>query len=126
MGISGRLINVWALALSCFTVADYILRHHRRTMKFVGTLGFCLVIVVLCSATNYDPSPNPEAVVQVGKARFTALTEHLVRMEWGGANDAATFAFVNRNLPTPKFTTTKDGNWTLIQTSAVEVSPYYG
>ena len=76
---------------------------------------------VSTSATRHDPGPNPEAVVQVGKARFTVLTEHLVRMEWGGANDAATFAFVNRNLPTPNFTTTKDGNWTVIQTSAVMV-----
>ena len=81
-----------------------------------------LSALFVASAVQYDPSPNPEAVVQVGKARFTVLTEHLIRMEWGGANDAATFAFVNRNLPTPNFTTTKDGNWTVIQTSAVEVS----
>jgi hypothetical protein len=90
-------------------------------MKFVCSLGFFLSVAVLCSAADYDPSPNPEAVVQVGKARFTVLTDHLVRMEWGGANDAATLAFVNRNLPTPKFTTSKDGNWTIIKTSAVEV-----
>ena len=93
-----------------------------RIMKFMYSLGVILIIAVLCSAADYDPSPNPEAVVEVGKARFTVLTEHLVRMEWGGANDAATLAFVNRNLPTPKFTTSKDGNWTIIQTSAVEVS----
>ena len=85
-----------------------------------------VLLLLLCSVAtatweDYDPSPNPEAVVQVGKARFTVLTDHLVRMEWGGANDAATLAFVNRNLPTPKFTTSKDGNWTIIQTSAVEV-----
>ena len=84
------------------------------------------VLLLLCSvhvamAADYDPSPNPEAVVQVGKARFTVLTDHLVRMEWGGANDAATLAFVNRNLPTPKFTTSKDGNWTIIETLAVKV-----
>ena len=81
-----------------------------------------LIFVVFPLASGYDPSPNPQAVVLAGKARFTVLTEHLVRMEWGGANDAATFAFVNRNLPTPKFTTSKDGNWTVIQTSAMEVS----
>lgn len=91
-------------------------------MKFVCSLGFSLVIAVLCSAVDYDPNPNPEAVVQVGKARFTVLTDHLVRMEWGGTNDAATLAFINRNLPTPKFTSSKDGNWTIIKTSAVEVS----
>ena len=95
-------------------------------MKLVCSLGFFLVFAILCSATDYDPSPNPEAVVQVGKARFTVLTDHLVRMEWGGANDAATLAFINRNLPTPKFTTSKDGNWTIIQTSAVEVLRHAG
>ena len=81
-----------------------------------------LLCNVVAAATDHDPSPNPEAVVQVGKARFTVLTDHLVRMEWGGANDAATLAFINRNLPTPKFTTSKDGNWTIVQTPAVEVS----
>ena len=88
------------------------------------------VLLLLCSvvaaATDHYPSPNPEAVVQVGKARFTVLTDHLVRMEWGGANDAATLAFINRNLPAPKFTTSKDGNWTIIQTSAVEVLRHAG
>ena len=81
-----------------------------------------LMFVSVAMAVGSDPSPNPQAVVQAGKARFTVLTEHLIRMEWGGTNDAATFAFVNRNLPAPKFTTNKDGNWTVIKTSAVEVS----
>ena len=88
----------------------------------LATVSVLLLLCCVATTTDYDPSPNPEAVVQVGKARFTVLTDHLIRMEWGGANDAATLAFVNRNLPTPKFTTSKDGNWTIIQTSAVEVS----
>ena len=71
---------------------------------------------------QYDPTPNPKSVVEIGKARFTVLTSHLIRMEWGGSNDAATFAFINRNLPTPVFNVTKDGDWTVIQTSAVKVS----
>ena len=91
-------------------------------MDHLAAVSVLLLLFSVATAINYDPSPNPEAVVQVGKARFTVLTDHLVRMEWGGANDAATLAFVNRNLPKPKFTTSKDGNWTIIQTSAVEVS----
>ena len=87
----------------------------------LATVSVLLLLCSVATAADYDPSPNPEAVVQVGKARFTVLTDHLVRMEWGGANDAATLAFINRNLPTPKFTTSKDGNWTIIKTSAVEV-----
>lgn len=74
------------------------------------------------SLPENDPSPNPKSVVQVGKARFTVLTNHLIRMEWGGSIDAATFAFINRNLPTPVFNVSKDGNWTIIQTPAVKVT----
>ena len=87
----------------------------------LATVSVLLLLCSVATAADYDPSPNPEAVVQVGKARFTVLTDHLVRMEWGGANDAATLAFVNRNLPTPRFTGSKDGNWTIIETSAVKV-----
>lgn len=94
-----------------------------RLYAVTSIAAFFMLVSVSTSVEN-DPSPNPQAVVQAGKARFTILTEHLIRMEWGGANDAATFAFVNRNLPTPKFSTTKDGNWTVIQTSAVEVRNY--
>ena len=94
-------------------------------LRLVTALFLMLVCDNSASLTlQNDPSPNPAAVVQAGKARFTVLTEHLIRMEWGGANDVATFAFVNRNLPSPKFTTSKDGNWTVIQTSAVEVSDF--
>ena len=76
---------------------------------------------VVSAALRYDPKPNPGSVVKVGQARFTVLTSRLIRMEWGDTNDAATFAFINRNLPTPQFNTSKDGDWTIIQTSAVTV-----
>ena len=83
-------------------------------------------LAVLCHAVP-NPKPNPDSVVQIGKARFTVLTENLVRMEWGGMVDAATFTFINRNLPTPKYTLSNDtdpqGNvWNVIKTSAVKVT----
>ena len=76
---------------------------------------------VVSAALRYDPKPNPGSVVRVGQARFTVLTSHLIRLEWGDTNDAATFSFINRNLPTPQFNTSKDGDWAIIQTSAVTV-----
>ena len=86
------------------------------------SVGLILLLAVLSSgAFRYDPKPNPGSVVKVGQARFTVLTSHLIRMEWGETNDAATFAFINRNLPTPHFSTSKDGDWTVIQTTAVTV-----
>ena len=42
----------------------------------------------------------------VGKARFTVLTPELIRMEWaadGKFEDHASFVFINRRLPVPKF-----------------------
>ena len=89
---------------------------------------FCLLLLLLVAVcrAQFDPKPNPAAVVQVGKARFTVLTEWLIRMEWGQAVDAATFTFINRNLPTPKYnhTTVPDTvgkNWTIISTDSVQV-----
>ena len=53
-----------------------------------------------------DPVADPKAVVTVGNARFTVLTPQLIRMEWsadGKFEDHASFVFINRKLPVPKF-----------------------
>jgi alpha-glucosidase (family GH31 glycosyl hydrolase) len=56
----------------------------------------------------YNPVADPRAVVKFENARFTVLTSRLIRMEWGADGefeDHASFVFLNRNLPVPKFTT---------------------
>jgi alpha-glucosidase len=56
--------------------------------------------------TAINPVADPKAVVTVGKARFTVLTPELIRMEWaadGKFEDHASFVFLNRRLPVPKF-----------------------
>ena len=53
-----------------------------------------------------NPVADPKAVVTQGNARFTLLTPELIRMEWaadGKFEDRASFVFLNRRLPTPKF-----------------------
>ncbi|MGA2907942.1 MAG: TIM-barrel domain-containing protein [Terracidiphilus sp.] len=53
-----------------------------------------------------NPVADPKAVVTVGHARFTVLTPQLIRMEWsadGKFEDHASFVFINRRLPVPKF-----------------------
>ena len=53
-----------------------------------------------------NPVADPKAVVTVGNARFTVLTPQLIRMEWsadGKFEDHASFVFINRRLPVPKF-----------------------
>ncbi|MGB6545680.1 MAG: TIM-barrel domain-containing protein [Candidatus Acidiferrales bacterium] len=55
----------------------------------------------------YDPVADPRAVVTLRNARFTVLTPRLVRMEWaadGKFEDHASFVFLNRKMPVPKFT----------------------
>ena len=51
-------------------------------------------------------------MVTVGNARFTVLTPQLIRMEWsadGKFEDHASFVFINRKLPVPKFEVTLTG-----------------
>ncbi len=53
-----------------------------------------------------DPVADPRAEVILGKARFTVLTPQMIRMEWaadGKFEDHASFVFINRKLPVPKF-----------------------
>jgi alpha-glucosidase len=55
----------------------------------------------------YDPVADPRAVVTLGNARFTVLTPRLIRMEWAADakfEDHASFVFLNRKMPVPKFT----------------------
>jgi alpha-glucosidase (family GH31 glycosyl hydrolase) len=56
-----------------------------------------------------NPVADPKAIVILGRARFTVLTPQLIRMEWaadGKFEDHASFVFLNRRLPVPKFEST--------------------
>ncbi len=58
------------------------------------------------SAELDNPVADPKAVVTLGHARFTVLTPRLIRLEWaadGKFEDHASFVFLNRRLPVPKF-----------------------
>jgi alpha-glucosidase (family GH31 glycosyl hydrolase) len=76
-----------------------------------------------------DPVADPKAVVTLGKARFTVLTPQLIRMEWaadGKFEDHASFVFINRRLPVPKFvksvTSDQGGQRLTIKTSDLTLS----
>ena len=72
---------------------------------------------------NYNPVANPAAVVESkdGHARFTVLTERLVRLEWTSKaefEDRASIAIVNRFVPkVPDFTQSQDSQTTVIRTA---------
>ena len=93
-------------------------------MKRILLLAALLAAAFTGQAKN-DPVAPAEAQVVVGNARFTVLTDRLIRMEWsenGRFEDHATLAIVNRNLPVPKFTATRSGDGATIRTSAVTLT----
>ena len=72
-----------------------------------------------------NPVADPGAVVTQGNARFTVLTPQLIRMEWaadGKFEDHASFVFLNRRLPVPKFSHTASGGKLTIKTSALTLT----
>jgi len=72
-----------------------------------------------------NPVADPNAVVTVGKARFTVLTPELIRMEWaadGKFEDHASFVFLNRRLPVPKFEREESGKQLVLKTSALTLT----
>ena len=80
-------------------------------------------LVISASAfAEGNPKAADAATVQVGNARFTVLTDRLIRMEWsadGKFEDRATLAIVNRELPVPQYTKSVANGVTTIRTSAV-------
>ena len=84
-----------------------------------------LLAAVFSTRAKDNPVADPQAVVTVGNARFTVLTDRLIRMEWsanGAFEDHATLAIVNRRLPVPKFTASRSGDGVVITTGAVTLT----
>ena len=72
-----------------------------------------------------NPKADDRAMVIAGNARFTVLTDRLIRMEWsasGAFEDNATLAIVNRNLPVPAFSVKRSGDAVTIKTDRVTLN----
>lgn len=81
-----------------------------------------LILGLPVMAQENSPLAHPEAVVRVGKARFTVLTPEMIRIQYsdkGEFEDRATFAIINRRLPVPRFTSKKKGGYLYIKTDAL-------
>ncbi len=86
-------------------------------------LSFLLPSAVFGAENN--PVAKPEAVVVSGNARFTVLTDRLIRMEWaadGVFEDNATLAIVNRNLPVPAFKKSEKGGVLSLKTDKLSLT----
>jgi len=84
-----------------------------------------LILLPLCVEAQDNPVAAPGAVVTFGNARFTVLTNRLIRMEWaadGAFEDRASLAIVNRNLPVPKFSQSLKGGVLTISTGKVTLT----
>ena len=82
-------------------------------------------VLVFFQAEAQNPVAAPEAQVVAGNARFTVLTDRLIRMEWspeGFFEDHATLAIVNRNLPVPSFSAKPQGDGAPTMTVIVNLS----
>ena len=78
--------------------------------------------LVASAAHEHNPKAADDAVVVEGNARFTVLTDRLIRMEWsenGSFEDRASLAIVNRRLPVPSFKVIRSEGSLTIKTSAL-------
>lgn len=90
--------------------------------RTILTVLLAAVAFVAASADSFQPKANEKAVVIQGNARFTVLTDRLIRMEWsedGVFEDRASFGIVNRNLPVPDFKVRKSAGSLTINTGKV-------
>jgi hypothetical protein len=93
-------------------------------MLLLVLLGAAAPPSASAAATN-DPTAAPAAVTLSGCARFTILTERLIRMEssaTGKFDDRASFAVINRRLPVPAFEVVRNASTTTIRTAALELT----
>eukprot|EP01084_Bolivina_argentea_P280871 480426_1 len=91
----------------------------------------CLVLQIILEISscwqlkNYNPKANADSIVSTNVARFTVLTENLIRLEYdphGTFEDRATVTTVNRYLPKPQFTSANNNNQVTITTPSLTLT----
>lgn len=73
----------------------------------------------------FKPIADPEAVIQFGHARFTILTDRLIRLEYhplGHFEDRASQAFWHRQQPVPRFTSRLEAHTLEIETDYLHLT----
>ena len=76
----------------------------------------------MSAADEMNPMADPAAVVTSGRARFTVLTDRMIRIQYSVSEkfeDRATFAVINRRLPLVDYRTREEGGYLYIETSAL-------
>ena len=94
-------------------------------MKRTLILLSLVLMSLRLGAGELNPVADPAAVVTEGNARFTVLTDRLIRMEWsedGRFEDRASLAIVNRRLSVPRYTVAHTGGALVIKTDKVQLT----
>ena len=89
-------------------------------MRHISTILFLSFLCMTVAAQN--PKAPEQATVVCGNARFTVLTDRLVRMEWsedGAFEDRASLAIINRELPVPQYDVRRKDSGVQIRTAAL-------
>ena len=84
-----------------------------------------LSVAATAQRESVNPVADAKAVVVQGNARFTILTDRLIRMEWaedGRFEDHATLAVVNRRLDVPRYKSSRNGNMLTITTDRLTLT----
>lgn len=89
-------------------------------------VSFFLVLINLQGWAQQPSNPiaNKEATVISGPARFTVLTNKIIRLEWqedGNFQDQASFVFINRNLPVPHYELQETNDSIIIKTDKLQI-----
>lgn len=82
------------------------------------------LMVVAFAVHAAEPKASDTAVVRADNARFTVLTDRMIRMEYspeGAFEDRASLTFVNRKLPVPDFKVTYSDAGCTIDTGAIKL-----
>ncbi len=95
----------------------------RSPLSLSLSLSLRCPLSAAASPTDLSSSPHPPPLLLLlsaaGQARFTVLTDNVIRMEYsnsGRFEERATLAILNRNLPVPKFSTSSSGGQLTITT----------
>ena len=94
-------------------------------MKRILLAAAMLALTLSAYSEEFHPKASDAAVTVCGNARFTVLTDRMIRMEWsedGVFEDNATLAIVNRDLPVPHFTVSTTEAGTVIRTDKVKLT----
>jgi len=96
-------------------------------LRIVGAIVLAAAVARAVEPQAFDPVADPAAVVTASdkRARFTVLTDCLVRSEYavtaGQFEDRATLAFINRKQAVPKFSSSESAGTLTITTGCVTV-----